>query len=132
MNSFSLHLKCMFQDIKMLSTFPKNAKITRWLHDNRVTIGTSYKIECWHVSVIIKSSFSCLTAFCTQCAVCILYSVCSLHFVPQPYALFSNKYKMYDNWLTNNTKWFLMNEQCSASKPMKAFLSLTTLSLLQH
>ena len=35
LNSFSLHLKGRFQD-KKLSTFPKTAKIVRWLHDNRV------------------------------------------------------------------------------------------------
>ena len=34
MNSFSLHLKCTFQDRK-LSTFPTNGKIVWWLHDNR-------------------------------------------------------------------------------------------------
>ena len=113
MNSFSYRLKCTFQDtcIKKLSTFPKNAKIMRWLRDNRVTIGTSYKIECWHVSDVKKTVF-----------LVSLHFVLSLQsaFVLQPYLLFGNKYV---NWLMNTFLKVVSHKRTTTSKPKKARLS---------
>ena len=116
MNSFSYRLKCTFQDtcIKMLSTFPKNAKIMRWLRDNRVTIDRSYKIECWHVSDVKKK-----TVFLVS-----LHFVLSLQsaFVLLPYLLFGNK---YDNWLTNTLIKMVSHKRITTSKPNKARLSFS-------
>ena len=115
MNSFSYRLKCTFQDtcIKKLSTFPKNAKIMRWLRDNRVTIGTSYKIERWHVSDVKKTVFLVRLQF--------LLSLQSA-FVLQPYLLFGNK---YDNRLTNTLLKVVSHKRTTTSKHKKARLSFS-------
>ena len=49
-------------------------------------------------------------------SVSILYSVCSLHFVLQPYLLFGNK---YDKWLTNTLLKVVSHKRTTTSKPKK-------------
>ena len=74
----------------------------RWLCDNRVTIGTSYKIECWHVSDVKKKQFFL--------PVSILYSVCSLHLYS---SLFDCSFQTHLGSLYNlfsSTMWMLSSK----------------------